>query len=76
MKILSNGTTVTLKDSVDGPLVILDHPDAPKDLRNLEAGRIVTQPAGAGFQAAPFSVGAMRPETLRAIADLIEANHG
>lgn len=66
---LSTGGTVRLKESEAGLLVILDHPEAPGDMRNLEAGRI----AGGGFQPAPFLAGAMRPETLRAIADLIES---
>ena len=64
----STGTTVSTKPSEHGTLIILDHPDAPGDMRNLEAVRIFR----GCFQAAPFSEGAMRPETLRAIADLIE----
>jgi hypothetical protein len=65
----STGTTVTLQHSPHGDLVIMDHPDAPDDIRNMETGRIVT----GGFQAAPFSAVVLQPETLRAIATLIEA---
>jgi hypothetical protein len=66
--ITSTGTTVTLEPSVHGPLVILDNPNAPADMRNIEAGRITD----GGYQSAPFSLGALTPETLRAIAHLIE----
>lgn len=60
----STGTIIKL----EGNLVILDHRDAPADMHDFEVGRVV----GGAFQPAPFCGGAMRPETLRAIADLIE----
>lgn len=66
---LSNGTTVTLRDSPEGLLVVLDHPAAPAAMRNHEAGRIID----GGFQPVPFALFGLRPETMRAIADLIEA---
>ncbi|MGN6403529.1 hypothetical protein [Sinomonas sp.] len=69
MRELSNGTTVSLKPSKDGPLVVLDHPDAPDDMRNIEAGRIIL----GSYQPKPFCEFGLRSETLRAIADLIEA---
>ena len=72
----SIGTTVTLKDSEHGSLVVLDHPDAPDDMRNLEAGRLARFSGDWGFQPAMFSEGLIGPETLRAIADLIEAHSG
>lgn len=61
-----HGTTVSI---INGK-VILDHPEAPKGDRNIEAGRIVFE--GHGFQPAPFLPGAMTADTLRAIADLME----
>lgn len=65
----SVGGTVSL---VAGPddllLVVLDHPEAPEDMRHLEAGRIIH----GGFQPAPFAEYGLRPETLRIIAALIE----
>jgi hypothetical protein len=70
----STGSTVNVETDVDGTrLVILDHPDAPEDMRNYEAGRIVEFGGNFGFQPVPFCVGSMGPETLRAIAELIEA---
>lgn len=65
----STGTTITLTDLDDMTLVHLDHPSAPADMRNMEAGRILD----GGFQPAPFADWALTPVTLRAIADLIEA---
>jgi len=66
---LSTGGTVTYASGQGGiALIILDHPDAPADMRNLEVGRVVE----GGFQPAPFLAAGMRPETLRAIADLID----
>lgn len=80
----STGTTITIQDSDHGPLIILDHPDAPADARHIEAGRIIEapghNPAGEltnrGFQPAPFSAYVLTAETMRAIADLVEAHHG
>lgn len=63
----SMGGTVTLVQ-VDHLLVMLDHPDAPPSLRNVEAGRVIE----GAFQPASFFPAAMRPEVLRLIADLIE----
>ena len=65
----SSGTTVDVQ-KIDGEqVIILDHPDAPEDMRNIEAGRIVE---GMGFQPAPFALFALRPEVLRVIAGLVE----
>ncbi|WP_280381025.1 hypothetical protein [Nocardia wallacei] len=61
------GTVITL-NGLDGT-VYLDHPEAPADMRGLEAGRIID----GGFQPAPFAAWGLVPETLRALADLIEA---
>lgn len=58
--------TVTSTD-----LVVLDHPDAPDDMRHIEVGRLTH--CGEGFQPVPLFPGAMRPDVLRAIADLIES---
>jgi hypothetical protein len=68
---LSNGTTVSIEPSKHGPLVILDHTEAPSDMRHLEAGRIIR----GGFQPAPLGAFALRAETLRAIADLIDEGY-
>lgn len=68
-KTTSTGSTITLRDDEhNGQLVILDHPEAPSDMRDLEAGRVID----GGFQPAPFAAFALSPEALRAIADLIE----
>jgi hypothetical protein len=71
----SNGSTVEIKQDGAHALVILDHPDAPTDMRDYAVGIVVNGPgpvSGKGFQPTPFCVGAMSPEVLRAIADLIE----
>lgn len=65
---LSTGGTVRLAQRSGDTVIILDDPAAPEDLRNTEAGRIIM----GGFQPAPFAAIAVRPETLRAIADLVE----
>lgn len=62
----AEGTTVTFT----GDKVFLTHPEAPADVQDIEAGRIVYE--GHGFQPAPLFPGALRPSVLRAIADLIE----
>lgn len=68
----STGTTIHTVPSTHGTLVILGHPDdAPDYMHPLEAGRI----KDGGFQPAPFMLGALSPETLRAIADLIDDAH-
>lgn len=66
---LDSGTTVSLQH-VEGEewRVILGAPDAPADLRDYEAGRVI----GGGFQPAPFMPAALSAETLRTIAQLIE----
>lgn len=67
---LANGTTITLKEDETGDnlLVILDNPNAPDDMRHHVAGRVTY----GGFQPALLSAFAFRPDTLRAIADLID----
>ncbi|MBF5002371.1 hypothetical protein IRT45_35225 [Nocardia sp. BSTN01] len=62
------GTTITATEEGGETLVVLDNPGARADMRNLEAGRIVT----GGFQPAPFAAWGLTPSALRAIADLIE----
>lgn len=64
----STGTTVSLRDFSGRKLVMLDNPEAPDGIRVVEVGRVI----GGGFQPAPFCAGAIMPETLRAIATLIE----
>lgn len=67
---IDGGTTISVEQRGTTQLLILDNPDAPDGMRNLESGRIIH----GGFQPAPFGVPfALRPATLRAIADLIEA---
>lgn len=64
----STGSIVFLADRDGDTIVLLDHPDAPADMRPTEAGRVID----GGFQPAPFANWALTPEGLRAIADLIE----
>lgn len=64
----SVGGSVEIREEEGDSLVVLAHPDAPDDMRDVVAGRIVD----GGFQPAPFAAWAVRPETLRIIADLIE----
>lgn len=66
----SGGTTVRVvtHETTGDRVVILDHRDAPDDMRNTEAGRVLD----GGFQPAPFVAWALTPNTLRAIADLVE----
>lgn len=63
-----NGSTITIQKIGRHHLVILDHPDAPENMRNTEAGRILD----GGFQPAPFPAFGLSPYVLRGIADLIE----
>lgn len=63
------GTTVTIAHKDGDTIVVLDHPDAPADMRHKEVGRILD----GGFQPHPFATWGAMPATLRAIADLIEA---
>lgn len=71
-KTTPGGTTVTLTNPGYGNReIVLDHPDAPADLRNIVAGRIID----GGFQTPIIGQPiAMSPDSLRAIADLIEEN--
>lgn len=74
---LTGGATLTATDpdDDDNRTITIDHPDAPADLRNLEIGRITTMGHGRGFQVSlrcAWSGAGLRPETLRAIATLIE----
>lgn len=66
-----SGTTMHLEERHGDTLVIFDHPDAPAEARHQEVGRLVYD--GAGFQPAPFCPVAFRPETLRALANLLES---
>lgn len=66
--ITSTGTTVSVEDAHGDRVVILDNPAAPDDT-HLESGRIVD----GGYQPAFMAAWALTPETLRIIADLIEA---
>lgn len=68
---ISTGSIVSLaEDAFGDTMLLLDHPNAPADMRPTEAGRVID----GGFQPAPFANWALTPEGLRAIADLIEAN--
>lgn len=62
---LSTGTTIEI-DPDDGR-VWLGNPGAPAGLRRVEWGRVV----GPGFQSPGLEFG-LRPEALRALADLID----
>lgn len=71
-KTTPGGTSVTLKESEYGDReVILDHPHAPEDLRDVVVGRVVDGGYQPPFMPPPV---AMSPDSLRAIADLIEEN--
>lgn len=67
----SDGTNVwiTTRQASRDRILVLENPAAPKEIQIVEAGRIVR----GGFQPASFASWAMRPEALRAVADLIEA---
>jgi len=64
----SSGTTILLDTQGEDIVVIFENPSAPPDMRHAEAGRLVD----GGFQPAPFAPWGLRPETLRALADLID----
>lgn len=64
----STGTTVTVRLLAGDWLVTFDNPNAPGHMRDLEVGRVVD----GGFQPHPFAAFAITPETLRAIAELVE----
>lgn len=63
------GTTVSLEEVNGATLVFLDAPDAPEDMKRVEAGRVAE---GIAYQPPIFAPFAMRPAVLRAIADLID----
>lgn len=67
----STGTNiwVATRVSTGDRIVVLENPYAPSDMRMTEAGRIID----GGFQPAPSAAWGLRPEVLRAIADVIEA---
>jgi hypothetical protein len=72
-----SGSTVSIdSDDYGNTMIVLDHPDAPEDMRKYEVGRIVTDSPGPvdgkGFQPVPFCLASMSPAVLRAIADLME----
>ncbi|MFJ4653790.1 hypothetical protein ACIP5Y_21195 [Nocardia sp. NPDC088792] len=64
----TSGSTVTLTERQSELVVLLDHSDAPVDMRPTVAGRVID----GGFQPAPFANWALLPPALRAIADLID----
>ncbi|MFE3052311.1 hypothetical protein [Nocardia sp. NPDC059239] len=64
------GSIVTLTERDGDIVVLLDHPNAPADMRGVEAGRVID----GGFQPALFAPWGLTPPTLRALADLIEEN--
>lgn len=66
------GSTVKLKENDGAVEVVLDHPDAPADMRDTVAGRVTDFGGARGFQPVPFAAFLLSPATLRAIADLIE----
>jgi hypothetical protein len=67
----SAGTTVRIEQDPHGErVVMLENKSAPPRMRRTVAGRVVE---GMGFQPVPFAAWALRPEALRAIADLLEA---
>ena len=71
----STGTNVwvTTRRATGDRVVILENPDAPKDLRWYEVGRLVGFGGRVGLQPAPEAAEvAIGVEVLRAIADLIE----
>lgn len=70
---VSNGSTIRVEaNELTDRAVILDHPDAPFEHRNVEVGRIIEFQGRLGFQPAPFSAYALSPEVLRGIARIIE----
>ena len=68
----STGTTIRLADDGTNTLVILAARDTPAGMGEQEAGRVI----GGGFQPAFRCAFTMPPETLRGIADLIDAAAG
>ena len=67
----STGTNiwVATRESTGDRIVVLENPHAPSGMQMTEAGRVID----GGFQPAPFAAWGLRPEALRAIADVIEA---
>jgi hypothetical protein len=70
---MANGSTVRLEERDGELLVVLDHPDAPDDMRDAVAGRVAEFDGARGFQPVPFAAFLISPGVLRAVADLIEA---
>lgn len=73
---LDGGSTLTLHDADQhgDRLLTIDHPSAPDDMRNIELGRVVSMGGMHGLQVPIFGWGeaALRPEALRAAADMID----
>lgn len=61
------GTTISLSEG-DQTIVILDNPNVPEDKRNTQIGYLTP----GGFSPWGSTLVSLRPETLRALADLIE----
>lgn len=74
-RITDHGTTITIEQRHGDQVIVLHAPDAPEDMRETEAGRIVTMWGKPGFQPAMFFPALFSPSALRIIADLIEENH-
>lgn len=70
----STGVTVSLTIRDLTKIVILDDPSVLVEARHVEIGQVALD--GRSFQPVPFFPAPMRPEVLRAIADLMEASHG
>ncbi|WAB09161.1 hypothetical protein SEA_EESA_51 [Arthrobacter phage Eesa] len=68
----ASGSTVRVEEFEGERVVVLDHPDAPDDMRDTVAGRLAVLDGGRGFQPVPFAAFLMSPEVLRAVADLLE----
>ncbi|PPF64560.1 hypothetical protein C5E11_03995 [Clavibacter michiganensis] len=65
----SGGTTIGIEDEDGERVIVLKNEQAPADMRRTVAGRVIH----GGFQPVLFAVWGLRPEVLRAIADLIDS---
>lgn len=65
------GTTIGIEDEDGERVIVLENEQAPVDMRRTVAGRVIN----GGFQPVLFAVWGLRPEVLRAIADLIDSEN-
>lgn len=69
----SNGTIIEDLAQHGDRVITINSPQGIEGPRNVELGRIAEMNGNFGFQPAPFVAWALGPETLRAIAQIVDS---